>query len=95
MALRPLGARLIVKPKAIEEKTAGGIYLPQSAGRQQTQYGEVVAVGDGVMPMVNGALPVHIGDTVMFDAYSGVVVKDGLDSVTLLSIDAILAIVEI
>ncbi len=81
MALRPLYDRVLVKRLEAEQKTAGGIILPDSA-QEKPQEGEIVAVGQGVRGD-NGefvALDVKIGDKVLFAKWGGTEVKiDGQD----------------
>jgi chaperonin GroES len=80
--IRPLGDRLVVKIVK-EEKTAGGLLLPDTA-QEKPQTGEVIAVGPGRM-LDNGqrqAVDVVVGDKVLFAKYSGTEVK--LDGETFL-----------
>ena len=76
MKLKPLGDHVVIKPLEAEDKTAGGILLPDTAKEKSTK-GEVVAVGSGkVLP--NGrivALAVKAGDTVLYSKYAGSEVK--------------------
>jgi chaperonin GroES len=70
--LKPLGDKVVVKLVEQEEKTASGIYLPDSA-KKKPQEGEVVAVGEG-RTLDNGqknALTVKVGDRVLFSKYGG------------------------
>ena len=72
MALHPLGDRILIKHLEQEEKTAGGIILPDSA-KEKPQEGKVVAVGKGRL-LEDGTvrpLEVKVGDTVLFAKYSG------------------------
>jgi len=74
--LRPLGDRVIVKVLEAEEKTRGGIILPDTA-KDRPQEGEVVAVGSGRI-LENGErvpLEVKVGDRVVFSKYGGTEVK--------------------
>lgn len=74
--LRPLGDRVVVKVLEAEERTAGGIILPDTA-KDKPQEGEVVAVGPGRL-LENGtrvALEVKVGDRVIFSKYGGTEVK--------------------
>jgi chaperonin GroES len=90
--LKPLGDKVIVKPAPEEEKTAGGIYVPDTAKKKSTQ-GEVVAVGKG--KVVDGALlapEVQVGDTVLYSKYGGTEVTDGDVDYVILDEDSILAI---
>jgi chaperonin GroES len=72
LKIRPLDDRVVVEPLEAEEKTAGGILLPDTA-KQKPQRGRVLAVGPGKL-RDNGersALAVHKGDEVIFGRYSG------------------------
>lgn len=92
--LQPLGDRLLVKVVAKEEKTAGGIFLPDTA-KEKSQVGEVAAVGPGAINDKGDrmALEVAVGDQVMYSKYAGTELKiDNVDYL-LLSEKDILAIV--
>jgi len=72
LKVRPLDDRVIVEPLEAEEKTAGGILLPDNA-KQKPQRGRVLAVGPGKM-LDNGsrsALNVAMGDEVIYGRYAG------------------------
>ena len=90
--LKPLGDKIIVKPKPEEDKTAGGIYVPDTAKKKSTE-GEVVAVGRG--KYVDGKLiepEVKIGDTVIYSKYGGTEVTISDTDYVILDEDSILAI---
>jgi chaperonin GroES len=90
--LKPLGDKIIVKPKPEEEKTAGGIYVPDTAKKKSTE-GEVVAVGRG--KYVDGKLvepEVAVGDTVIYSKYGGTEVTVGDTDYVILDEDSILAV---
>jgi chaperonin GroES len=72
LTLKPLDDRVVVEPTEAEEKTAGGILLPDTA-KQKPQQGKVVAVGPGKLSDDGNrlALAVKIGDTVLYGKYSG------------------------
>jgi chaperonin GroES len=95
MALRPLRDKIVVKPSDEEEKSAGGIFLPDSA-KKKPQEGKVVAVGAGRV-LDDGTvkpLSVQVGDTVVYSKYGGTeVTLEGVDYV-LLDEDQVYAIVE-
>jgi chaperonin GroES len=77
-SIRPLDDRVVVTPSEAEEKTSGGILLPDSAKQKPTQ-GVVTAVGPGKL-LDNGtraALAVKVGDVVMYGKYSGSDVEVG------------------
>ena len=81
MAFRPLHDRVLVRRIEAEEKTAGGIIIPDSA-KEKPSEGEIVAVGNGARAE-NGTvtpLDVKVGDRVLFGKWSGTEVKvDGED----------------
>ena len=70
--VRPLDDRVVVERLEAEEKTAGGILLPDTA-KQKPQQGKVIAVGPGKLndSGSRSALAVKVGDTVLFGKYSG------------------------
>ena len=88
--------QVVVEPVVQEEKTASGIYLPDTAAKEKPQQGKVIAVGTGKYTD-NGQLiklEVKAGDEVVFAKYSGTPVKhDGKDYLILEERD-ILAVVE-
>ena len=81
MNLKPLGDRIVVKVINHEEKTKGGIVLPDTAKEKPTE-GEVMAIGTGKV-LENGQklpLEVKVGDRIIFSKYAGTEVKlDGED----------------
>jgi len=72
LTLKPLDDRVVVEPTEAEEKTAGGILLPDTA-KQKPQQGKVVAVGPGKLSDEGNrlALAVKVGDTVLYGKHSG------------------------
>lgn len=76
MKVRPLDDRILVKPLEVEEKTAGGIVLPDTA-KEKSQRGEVVAVGGGKLldSGERAGLAVKAGDKVIFGKYAGTEIK--------------------
>ena len=67
MNIRPLADRVLIKPAAAEEKTLGGIIIPDSA-KEKPLKGEVVAVGNGTK---DEEMVVKGGDTVLYGKYAG------------------------
>ena len=92
--VKPLGDRVFVKVSASEEKTAGGILLPDTA-KEKPQVVEVVQVGSGKRNDDGSRqeMEVKIGDKVLYSKYAGTDVKLGGDEYVLLSEKDILAIV--
>lgn len=81
MKFRPLHDRVVVRRIDAEEKTAGGIIIPDTA-KEKPQQGEVVAVGPGARGEDNKLVPLDVkaGDRVLFGKWSGTEVKiDGED----------------
>ena len=92
--VQPLGDRVFVKVSASEEKTAGGILLPDTA-KEKPQIGEIVAVGPGKRNDDDSrqAPEVKIGDKVLYSKYAGTDIKLGTEEYVLLSEKDILAVV--
>lgn len=93
--IRPLRDKVVVKPTEEEEKTSGGIILPDSAKKKPSE-GEVVAVGTGRVLDDGSRAPisVKVGDCVIYSKYGGnEVTVDGTDYV-ILDEDSIYAIKE-
>ena len=67
LSIKPLADRVVVEPAAAEEKTAGGIIIPDTA-KEKPQKGTVVAVGNG---KPDEPMTVKVGDTVLYGKYSG------------------------
>jgi len=65
--IKPIGDRVVVEAAAAEEKTASGIYIPDTA-KEKPQSGIVVAVGNG---KVDEPMTVKVGDQVIYGKYSG------------------------
>jgi len=96
MKLKPLGDRVVVKPLEEEERTKGGIVLPDTA-KEKPQHGEVLAVGPGEWDE-NGSkripLDVKVGDRVLYAKYAGTEVKADSGDILILRANDILAVVE-
>ncbi len=95
MALRPLKDKVVVKPSEGEEKTAGGIFIPDSA-KKKPQEGKIIAVGTG-RTLDDGTikpLSVKVGDTVVYSKYGGTEVTVDGDDVVILDEDQIYAVIE-
>ena len=72
-SVRPLADRALVKPKAKEEKTRGGVYLPDTATKERPMQGEVISVGPGRLDDDGRLIPMSVkpGDEVLFAKYAG------------------------
>ena len=93
--LRPLYDRIVVRRKAAQEKTASGLYIPDTT-KEKPQEAEVIAVGDGKFNEAGNRMKLDVkkGDIILIGKYSGTEIK--LDDVeyTILREDEVLAIVE-
>ena len=92
--IKPLGDKVVVEVLESDEKTAGGIYLPDSA-KKKPQLGTVVAVGEGKI-LENGQrspMNVNVGDRVLFSRYGGNEVNLEGKEYTILEEDQIYAVV--
>jgi len=65
--IQPLADRVLVEPAAAEEKTASGLYIPDTA-KEKPQKGKVIAIGTGKK---DEPLTVKVGDTVLYGKYAG------------------------
>jgi len=96
MEIKPLGDRVVVKPLEAENKSKGGIVLPDTA-KEKPQEGKVVAVGKGKI-LDSGtvqALEVKVGDKVLYGKYSGneITTKEG-EELLIMREEDILAIIK-
>lgn len=93
VTLKPLGERVVIKRVAQEEKTASGLFLPDTA-QEKPMKGEVVAVGPGKV-LDSGEktkMEVEVGQTVLFGKYSGTDVKIDGEEFTILEQREILGV---
>jgi chaperonin GroES len=95
MKMRPLQDRVIVKRLEEEEKTKGGIIIPDTA-KEKPQEGKVIAVGKGKMTDEGKliALDVKVGDRILFGKYSGTEIKIEGEEHLIMREDDILGIIE-
>ena len=95
MKIRPLNDRIMVKRLEEEEKTKGGIIIPDSA-KEKPAEGEIIAVGNGKMNDKNERVPLEVkpGDRVLFSKYGGTDVKLDGEDYLIMREDDILGLVE-
>lgn len=94
MNIKPLGDRIVIKVLEKEEKTKGGIVLPDTA-KEKPQKGEVLAVGSG--EIIDGKkvpLEVGVGDKIIFSKYAGTEVKMDDQEYLILRQSDVLAIIQ-
>ena len=95
MKIRPLNDRILVKRLEGEERTAGGIIIPDSA-KEKPAEGEVVAVGPGKLNVAGErvAMDVAVGDRVLFSKYGGSEVKLVFEDFLIMREDDILGVIQ-
>jgi chaperonin GroES len=95
MKLRPLQDRILVQRIEEQEKTAGGIYIPDTA-KEKPVMGEIVSVGNGKKTEDGKVIPVDVkaGDKVLFGKYAGTEVKVEDGDFLIMREDDILGIIE-
>ncbi|MFM8250430.1 MAG: co-chaperone GroES [Planctomycetota bacterium] len=93
--LQPLGDRVVLERESSEEKTTGGILLPDTA-KDKPARGRIVSVGDGRLNEDGTRSPVQVkvGDRVIFSSYAGETFKVGDQELLLMREDDILAVIE-
>ena len=87
--LKPIKDRLIVKFESVENKTAGGIYLPDTADKEKPQIGNVIAIGTD-KELIEA---IKTGDKVIFGKYAGTEVDFDNQKYLILKLDDILAVI--
>ena len=95
MKVRPLHDRILVRRIEEEEKTKGGLIIPDTA-KEKPQEGKVIAVGKGRVSEDGKLLPldVHKGDRVLFTKYAGNEIEVGGDEHLIIREDDVLAVLE-
>ena len=95
MAFRPLHDRVLVRRIDEDEKTAGGIIIPDTA-KEKPQHGEVIAVGSGARGDDNEIVPLDVkaGDKILFGKWSGSEVKIDGEELLIMKESDILGIVD-
>ena len=95
MPVRPLGDKILVQRLQAEEKTASGIFLPESA-KEKPQQAKVVAVGDGKVLDSGERAPFQVkkGDTIILSKWGGTEIKVDGEDFLVMSEDDVLAVVE-
>lgn len=93
--IRPLGEKVLVKRMEAEERTAGGIVLPDTA-KEKPKRGTILSVGDGKLLDTGERKPLQVkpGDKVLFTSYAGTEVKVGGDEMLIMDESDVLAILD-
>lgn len=94
MNIRPLGDRVLIQPLKADEKTSGGIIIPDSASKDKPIQGLVVAVGEGKRADDGNRIPLDVkkDDTVFFSKYAGTDLKIDGEEYLIISQNEILAV---
>lgn len=94
MNLNPLNDRVVIEPSKADDKTEGGLYLPDDA-KEKPQTGKVIAVGEGSYQDGSRVpLTVEVKDTVLFSKYSGIEYKSNGKTYLIIRENDILAIIK-
>ena len=93
--LKPLGDRVLIKREDAEEKTSGGIIIPETS-KEKPSKGTVVAVGDGARDEKGNLIPMNLkaGDKVFFSKWGGTEIKVDDEELIIMKESDILAIIE-
>lgn len=95
LGVRPLHDRILVRRMAEEEKTAGGLFIPDTA-KEKPQRGEIVATGKGRVTEDGKVLPLEVksGDRVLFSKYAGTEIKFSGEDFLMMREEDILGIIQ-
>ncbi len=95
VSLQPLGDKVVVERDTVEEKTSGGIFIPDSA-KDKPSRGTIIAIGTGKLldDGTRGKMQVKKGDRVLFTSYAPETIKLDDDELLLMSESDILAVIE-
>ena len=95
MKIRPLHDRIVVRRLEEQEKTAGGLYIPDSA-KEKPQRGKVIAAGDGKSNAEGKRFPLDVkaGDSILFGKYSGQEIKLDGEEYLIMREEEVLGVVE-
>jgi chaperonin GroES len=95
MKLLPTDDHIVVKPKAQEEKTKSGLYIPATASKERPQEGEIIAVGPGKVNEEGKRVPMDlkVGSMVLFSKYGPTEVKVDGEELLILNQSDVLAVI--
>jgi len=96
MQIKPLGDHILIEPVKEEEKTKAGIFLPETANKEKSEEGKVIAIGQGRTTPEGKIIPMQVkpGDKVLFSKYGPSEIKVGGKDYLIASESDILAIIE-
>ncbi len=93
--IRPLSDRVVVEPREVETKSAGGIVIPDTADKDKPIQGKVIAIGTG--KYVDGKLQplqVKVGDNILFGKYAGTNIKLDTNEYLVMREEDIMGVIE-
>lgn len=90
IGIKPLGARVVIKPVEEENRTDSGLYIPDTA-KEKPQTGIVVAVGENTEDVT---ITVKVGDKVLFPKYTGTEIKLGGEDYNIMDFEKVLAVLD-
>lgn len=93
MNLKPIGDKIIIKKMKAEEKTLGGIILPDSA-KEAPQHAEVVSIGPDILNDEKKKDQIKVGDKVVYSKFAGVEIKINDQDLIICKLPDLLAVVE-
>lgn len=88
LGIKPLGARVVIKPVEEDNRTDSGLYIPDTA-KEKPQTGLVVAIGDNTEDVT---ITVKVGDKVLFPKYTGTEIKLGSEDHIIMDFEKVLAV---
>jgi chaperonin GroES len=96
MNIKPLSDHILIEPIKGEEKTSGGIFLPETAEKEKSEQGKIIAIGDGKKTDDGKIIPLSVkpGDRVLFSKYGPSEVKIDNKEYLIATESDILAIIE-
>jgi len=96
MQIKPLSDHILIEPMKLEEKTRGGIFLPDTAEKEKSEQGKVIAVGSGKKTNDGKIIPLSVkaGDIVLFTKYGPNEIKVDNKEYLIAREEDILAIIE-
>lgn len=93
MELRPIGDKIIIRKIEVEQKTKGGLLLPDAA-KEAPQYAEVLAIGPEILSDDKKKDQVKVGDKVVFTKYAGTEIEVNNEKLTICKLSDLLAVAE-
>ncbi len=93
MELRPIGDKIIIRKVETEQKTKGGLLLPETV-KEAPQYAEVIAIGPEILADEKKKDQIKVGDKVVFTKYAGTEIEIDDEKLTICKLSDLLAVAE-